>query len=585
MDTRKHMIMTGGKIITRDVRLCSYNQKTEKYDLQFYTGKTYSYDVGDLLWMQEPRELPPELYHVSYQGRELPHVGEIYIFTEKGRSYWHICFDDGNEADYEGEALSIRDSCLNDEASYRVFSYLKQAASISGMQNQNGKNLLEKQYAELCFVGKQTVLAGYLNPKDEDMAKETAAPIFPFGCSKSGYQALKAALEHTVSLVQGDSEEARIQVILNLAANLLMKGKTMQIVVQRPVEMKRMLELLAESACPFGFLAAPLGSAADEKEFWAGQSGVYPPLSAWKQGEELIFGPEHIQEKIDKMYKILAKEEVVEALRQDLKEVEAEYQRVRKSAEEMDVDIQDIRVRKSLDSEQCMDLWKECLRMAAQEIKIGISFKLRCHFTYGISGKGFYKQDLIKVTTMMQGLFYQAKQKELQECIRQMEEVVRAEENAIFSEISDASTKCLQAALYRQYGEKEKRNVFAKENIRNTDGLDDAVLKEYPIVFTTAAYAGYALGRETVYDYLIVEEASQTDIATGALLLAQGKNAVLLGTGRQVTDTMKAEQAVQITSLFKDSGLPDGYNASRHGFLQSVKAVLPQAPYTVLEEL
>lgn len=579
MDARKHMVIAEGRIITKEVRLCSYNQQTEKYDLQFYTGKTYSYDADALLWMQEPVELSPAFCHISYDGEKLPPIDAVYVFTEKDKSYWHICFGDGNEADYEQEALTIRESCLEDLRSCRIFGYLVKAASICANPGSSDRSISAVRRGEIGFVGKETALSVYLNPQKGHFKKKEVTPIFPFGCSEGGYLAVKAALEHSVSIIQGSSPKDRIQAVFNILANLLLQGQSVQVVFPHHAAMEQMLGQLSAGGCPLGFLSAPIGSAEDKQEFLETQSGTYPAFGSGDMETDTDSSLKHIQQKLEEMKEIFVRQTEVEALRQELKELEAECQRVEKSAEEMGVDIRTLKLRKSLDSEQLMQLWQECLRMAEQNMGSGLSFKLRCRFSYGISGKGFYKQDLLRLTAMLQGLFYRKKKQDLEAYIRRMEEEVYSAAEAVFSEIEKASMQYLQAALRHKYGEKKERTVFAEADLKKRS---DVFLEEYPVLLSTADYAGKALGAETVYSYVIVEGASQLDAASGALLLARGENTVLLGDGSGLPEEMTADKIARLKELFASYDIPEGYDCSRYGFLQSVKKALPEASHIFL---
>ncbi len=55
-------------------------------------------------------------------------------------------------------------------------------------------------------------------------------PVFLFGCNKSQYMAVKRAMENRISVIQGPPGTGKIQTILNIIANILLQGKTVQIV-------------------------------------------------------------------------------------------------------------------------------------------------------------------------------------------------------------------------------------------------------------------------------------------------------------------------------------------------------------------
>ena len=60
------------------------------------------------------------------------------------------------------------------------------------------------------------------------------------------------------------------------------------------------------------------------------------------------------------------------------------------------------------------------------------------------------------------------------------------------------------------------------------------VLAEYPVILSTTFSSRNSLNSDVVYDYLIMDEASQVDIATGALALSCAKNVVIVGDTKQL---------------------------------------------------
>lgn len=43
MDTRYYMVIIKGEIKTSEIMSCGYNRNTQKWDVKFNNGKTYSY--------------------------------------------------------------------------------------------------------------------------------------------------------------------------------------------------------------------------------------------------------------------------------------------------------------------------------------------------------------------------------------------------------------------------------------------------------------------------------------------------------------------------------------------------------------
>lgn len=102
------MVIIKGEIKTSKIMSCVYNRNTQKWDVKFNTGKTYSYAYLNVEKLTEPDVLNPNMYRISREGREFFDIKAVYVFTSTYESYWHICFGDGSERDYHGrESIPI----------------------------------------------------------------------------------------------------------------------------------------------------------------------------------------------------------------------------------------------------------------------------------------------------------------------------------------------------------------------------------------------------------------------------------------------------------------------------------------------
>lgn len=202
MNTRYYMVIIKGEIKTSEIMSCVYNRDTQKWDVKFNNGKTYSYAYSNVEWLKVPQVLNSEMYRISRGGREFFDIRAIYVFRSVCESYWHICFSDGSERDYCQRDLHIVESCLSERQSANVFEYIKQIAGLSDIRNEEtGEKLLFKRFDKISFVGSDVALARYLNPSSVQVSKRghEYIPIFPFGCNNSQYKAVKNAMENQIT--------------------------------------------------------------------------------------------------------------------------------------------------------------------------------------------------------------------------------------------------------------------------------------------------------------------------------------------------------------------------------------------------
>ncbi|UWG97708.1 hypothetical protein LPY66_02415 [Dehalobacter sp. DCM] len=85
--------------------------------------------------------------------------------------------------------------------------------------------------------------------------------------------------------------------------------------------------------------------------------------------------------------------------------------------------------------------------------------------------------------------------------------------------------KLFKAKLAERYGRGNQRTVFARDSLWRDF---DSFIREYPVIFSTTHSLRTCAVKNYLFDYVIIDEASQVDIVTGALALSCAKSAVRL---------------------------------------------------------
>ncbi len=401
MNPRTNMVIVKGEIKTAEIDSCVYNKDTQKWSVKFNNGKSYPYLYSNVEKLENPEVLNPGMYHIGREGREFFDVEAIYVFKGAAESYWHICFGDGSERDYRQSDLRIKESCLNQRQSANVFEYLKQIAGLSDLRNEEtGEKLLSKRFDKITFVDGNVALAKYLNPSSLKQ-KRTGQyiPIFPFGCNNSQYKAVKNAMENQISVIQGPPGTGKTQTILNIIANILMQGKTVQIVSNNNSATENILEKLSSPKYNLGFIAAMLGSSDNKKKFVENQDTNYPDFSLWKINEDSHDLRKIIAEKSIQLKTVFDRREKLACLRRELSQLVTEQEYFKQYVEESAVDTDNIKLKRKLSSRQWMLLWQECRLVSEEKKTIGFWFKIRALIQYGVIDWKFYKQEISNIIT------------------------------------------------------------------------------------------------------------------------------------------------------------------------------------------
>ena len=147
-------------------------------------------------------------------------------------------------------------------------------------------------------------------------------------------------------------------------------------------------------------------------------------------------------------------------------------------------------------------------------------------------------------------------------------------------EMCRQSMRFLKHILAEKYGTGKIRKVFTEEDLWKNP-YD--ILKEYPIILSTTFSSRSSLGQDIVYDYLIMDEASQVDVATGALALSCAKNAIIVGDTKQLPNVVTEDMKGQSEAVFNAFHIQEGYRFTK-SFLQSVLDIISEIPQTLLRE-
>lgn len=583
MNTKYNMVIIKDKIKTSEIIWCEYNGDIKKWDVKFNNGKIYSYSYTNVIKLTKPEVLTSDMCRVSREGHELFDIEAIYIFRDGHEFYYHVCFQNGSEKDYKGRELNVTKSCLSREQSKNVFEYIRKIAGLSEIRNEvTGEKLLSKVYDKIHFVGNDVALAKYLDPTSLQDRRDgnEYIPIFPFGCNNSQYRAVKNAMENQISVIQGPPGTGKTQTILNIIANILLQGKNVQIVSNNNSATENVYEKLASPKYDLGFVVATLGNSKNKQMFIENQKTSYPDFTSWKIGEN----PNNLQYKIKEqsieLKNVFDKQEILAHLRQELSQLVTEQEYFNQYATEAGVNIAGIKFKKNLPSNHWLILWQECLAILEKKKAIGFWFKIKGYFKYGVTDWKFYKKNISMIIITFQAIYYSVRRAELKLEIANIERYLNSINKNLHDDLCNMSMIVLKDKLARKYEGNNNRKIFNEDDLwKNSHD----VLDEYPIILSTTFSSRNSLNSEVVYDYLIMDEASQVDIATGALALSCARNVVIVGDTKQLPNVVTDDAKVKAEAIFDMFDMSEGYQYTK-SFLQSILEIMPNVTQTMLRE-
>ena len=499
------------------------------------------------------------------------------ISYDNASGLWNIVFaGDPRTFHYKKENVRVIKNCLKDKQSSTVFDYLLQMAQFSDIKNDDGQNLLVKNLEKSRFINENSVLAKYLNPKKGRAEKERIKSlIFPFGCNNSQFKAVNAAMKNQISIIQGPPGTGKTQTILNIIANLLMNDKTVLVVSNNNDATANVYEKLSSKKYGLGFICATHGKRKNIEDFLRNQQQFYPEyLKKWKSLS--VTSLDSLNEEINLLGRYFEANERISAIKSELAALEIETKYFDSAAHKI---YQNTKLQKK-SSKELMALLQNLQFIYAEKEKLSFFKKLNLKIKYGLGSAKFWKTEAEKVIETIKSAYYPLKKTELNAELNENENFIKC-----FNP-GEVYEKCLQGLRFKiadKYLKNPERHQFkdGKEIYFNPGAFAD----EYPVILSTtfSSRATIGQGSEFLFDYVIMDEASQVDVVTGALALSCARNAVIVGDKMQLPNVIEESKKKLVQDLFSKTGLPEGYNFV-HSFLSSLELVLPDTPQTLLRE-
>lgn len=582
MNTTKYMIIIKGEIKTRDVKFLEQDDASHKMNVTFNNRKTYSYTLDNVEFLENPKFLDPRKYHLSKDGKNFFSVEAIYEFVGKDATYIHVCFKNNVERDYYKSQLDIQESYLNKKDAANVFDYIKEISKLSNLKNEsNGEQLLPKKFKKISFLRSDVALTKYLNPKSLKKSIDGEyMPIFPFGCNNSQYVAVKRAMENQISVIQGPPGTGKTQTILNIIANILIQGKTVQVVSNNNSATENVFEKLSSSKYNLGFIVATLGKSDNKTNFINNQKTNYPDFTSWKSDDIQDDFMQQVQEKSKKLKTVFDKQERLAQLNQELNRLKIERKYFNEYLNETNVTVDYTKYKRSMKSNKWMKLWQECQSISEVNKDINFFLKLKFFFKYGLYNFSIYSLEISQIITTFQAFYYETRENEILKELDDITAYLNNTSNHLLDNLTNDSMKFLKNYLANKYEKNTYRQLFTSEDfLKNPYDI----LNEYPVILSTTFSSRDSLNDNVVYDYVIMDEASQVDIATGALAMSCAKNMVIVGDTNQLPNVVDKHTEIRADAIFNQYNLSKGYRFT-NSFLQSVLEVTPNVTQTMLRE-
>lgn len=375
--------------------------------------------------------------------------------------YIKIIDENGRAEVYHKSKVSFEDSCLNQKQPKLVFDYLKQLSAHASVM-EDGRTILAEHYEKITRISKGSVLANYLSGDSIKNSNIIGTPIFPFGFNLSQKKAVIAALQNSISIIEGPPGTGKTQTILNIIANVVAKGKTVGVVSGNNSASSNVQEKLEKNG--FGFITSLLGNSSNKAEFFQNKQSEVPEISDWSiEVEESIALSEQLDSTSRALDELLEKQNRIVKLKDELSKLEVEQKYFESNFKDHYIEHSKFSLRRRWPSEYILEfityLEKE------PESSIVSKFKTRTYllFKYGIYKYRFFNDNYEGVNNSLKRYYYRSSIEERTHQINDLESKLK---NKNFKELmetyAEISGKLFKSSLYKRYSNKTRGNYTVR---------------------------------------------------------------------------------------------------------------------------
>ena len=576
MNVRKHLIIIKGKDQTDMVASFRFHDRICEVIYSSAPNKAYEFKSSNVEILPLQKKINPSEVIVTANGQNISGIDELLDFG----AYYRIVRNGKKDLSFRRSEVQFQKNCLSNRKNQEVFQYFKDTAAAIGLVAENGINILSMQYDRITQVCEDTVLASYLAPQEKIKApKMPESIIYPFGINKSQKLAVERALSSKISIIQGPPGTGKTQTILNIIANIVRSGKTVAVVSNNNSATHNVAEKLEKKKA--AFLTAFLGSLANKERFLDAQTCTYPDMSDWEMKPDK-------RQRLEQEITVLSNElsEMLNA-KNRIAEIEQEILQLKPEQhyfEEYYATYGDVLAGSlnKLSSQKILALWMEFEQHAEHKTRLGLLRKLSIMFRFNRSALKLFLHSPETVIPFLQNQFYFVKKRELEN----EEDILNRElEHYAFDskmdELTQKSLRLFRAELAVRYPWRRERKSFENSDFRRNSA---AFTNEYPVVLSTTYSIKGTLSIDYVYDYLIVDEASQVDLATGILAFSCARNIVIVGDLKQLPNVLTESDIRASDAIWQKYSLDERYRFSTHSLLSSALEIWRDAPVTLLRE-
>ncbi|MGG1943458.1 AAA domain-containing protein [Trinickia sp. NRRL B-1857] len=525
----------------------------------FPSGKSYFRPLSECKIV--PTEVATGRYLVKKGSAIFSAVEKAVIY---GGKYAVVQYA-GNPKNYVMPADGIAfmsEASFKNEAPFEYFLSVAQARADEAKTDKNiAANVLRQ--LETVVAHEDTALHAYCTRQNQPRVQADDFLIYPFGVNESQLKAVERAFSSQISLIEGPPGTGKTQTILNILANIVVRGQSVAIVSNNNAAVENVYEKLEKVGLEY--LVAKLGNAENRADFFADLAAMpsEPPEPAPSTSS--------IQSVLTKLKRLLQAQNEAARLQASIDELMVEQRYLQQwQLENMEAGPVSLEKYK-LSPRKSADLMAYLTYLAEKRISLKDRIDLLLNFRI-FRAKPFGEPEQRRSAIYaLQLEFYEKALREKRSALTAQQAVLESGNfEALLYELRRGSMAYLKHYLHRHISGEE---VFDSLTYRRNF---DAFLKRYPIVGSSTHSIVNSIAGGAILDYVVIDEASQQDIVPGILALGCARNLIVVGDRKQLPH-IPAKLCIAPPDPF--------YDCDKYSLLDSCVGLFNDAmPITLLKE-
>ena len=479
-------------------------------------------------------------------------------------------FESGYYRVHEGGKMYVcRNIRLKSNRYKDILTYFIKLAEYAGTiaEENSPLSILSQQYNRFSSDLPNSVLIDYLQGEYKTVSHKGNEAILAFDFNQSQKAAIENALKSNISVIEGPPGTGKTQTILNLIASIVYHGKKCAVISNNNTAIDNVLEKLEEEQ--LAFITARLGNSTNVQQFFEGNNN--DDLSQFLMTEVQPF----TNKEKTRIHKLNAQTKIIQDIEVETALLDTELAGLlTEERHYADFSNEKNFLKEGLHSKHYLELM---IRLG-KPMKLGFLSRWLLGFKYRTK---INETNIANLLLNAEKLYYKSRIVELNRKITKNREYLNSHNKELVrEELRSLYKKLLQNKLHKHYEKLELNSFDAGSYKRHYKDF----LSRYPVILSTSQSLVNNVPAQFMFDYLIIDEASQGDLLSTIPAMSCARNLVVVGDSRQLQQIEEELLIPKSVELSKTYDIPSIYHYGANSVLKSVKDAVRDAPVTLLRE-